>query len=135
MYFGFSLYLAAVRAFPVFYVRDVGAAVGFYAQLGFEEAFRFPAEGEAGYFSLRLGDSQIGIVDAAWPLDQLGVEMGPAPRGELFVYVDDVDAVTEELRASGCAVLKEPADMPWGERIGYVADPEGNPVAIANRPA
>jgi lactoylglutathione lyase len=28
-------------------------------------------------------------------------------------------------------VLKEPADMPWGERVGFVADPEGNVVSLA----
>jgi hypothetical protein len=28
-------------------------------------------------------------------------------------------------------VLKPPADMPWGERVGFVADPEGNVVSLA----
>jgi hypothetical protein len=28
-------------------------------------------------------------------------------------------------------VLPEPADMTWGERVAYVADPDGNPVALA----
>jgi lactoylglutathione lyase len=28
-------------------------------------------------------------------------------------------------------VLREPADMPWGERVAYLADPEGNVVALA----
>jgi len=27
-------------------------------------------------------------------------------------------------------VLREPEDMPWGERIAAVADPDGNPVAL-----
>jgi lactoylglutathione lyase len=27
--------------------------------------------------------------------------------------------------------LQEPADMPWGERIAYVSDPDDNPVALA----
>ena len=31
--------------------------------------------------------------------------------------------------ASG--ILQEPATMPWGERQAYLADPEGNPVALA----
>jgi lactoylglutathione lyase len=30
-------------------------------------------------------------------------------------------------------VLRDPADMPWGERIATVADPDGNPVALANQ--
>ena len=32
-------------------------------------------------------------------------------------------------------MLRDPADMPWGERIATVADPDGNPVALANEPA
>jgi lactoylglutathione lyase len=28
-------------------------------------------------------------------------------------------------------VLRTPTDMPWGERVAYVSDPEGNPVALA----
>lgn len=27
-------------------------------------------------------------------------------------------------------LLREAEDMPWGERIATVADPEGNPVAL-----
>ena len=34
------------------------------------------------------------------------------------------------LRQAGVVVLRDPADMPWGERLGYVADPDGNPVAL-----
>jgi hypothetical protein len=35
--------------FPVVYARDVAAAVAFCARLGFEEVYRFPPEGEAGF--------------------------------------------------------------------------------------
>jgi lactoylglutathione lyase len=45
--------------------------------------------------------------------------------------VDEVDRLVEELRAGGVNVLREPADMPWGERVAYVTDPDGNPVALA----
>jgi lactoylglutathione lyase len=31
----------------------------------------------------------------------------------------------------GGSVLREAADMPWGERVGFVADPEGNVVSLA----
>lgn len=30
-------------------------------------------------------------------------------------------------------MLRDPADMPWGERIATVADPGGNPVALASQ--
>jgi lactoylglutathione lyase len=50
----------------------------------------------------------------------------------MFVYVDDVDRLLPDLRAEGVTVLRDPADMPWGERIASIADPDGNPVALAN---
>ena len=35
----------------------------------------------------------------------------------------------------GATVLREPADMSWGERVAYVTDPEGNLVSLANAPS
>jgi len=120
----------AGRAFPVVYARDVSRTAGFYERLGFERHFQQPAEGEPGYVGLRRGTHELAVVDAAWPQDHYGIETGDGVRFELFVYVADVDAIVEELRAEA-PVLGEPADMPWGERVAYVADPDGNPVALA----
>jgi lactoylglutathione lyase len=60
-----------------------------------------------------------------------GVEPGPGPRHELFVYVEDLDGTVSALRDAGVSVVREPVDMPWGERVGFVTDPEGNPVSLA----
>ena len=60
----------------------------------------------------------------------------PAPSTDVDVFVIDTTggsaalALTTELRAAGVPVLLEPADQPWGERLAYVEDPEGNPVMI-----
>jgi len=116
------------RAFAVIYSHSVPEALRFYTNLGFEETYRLPPDGEPGYVSLRRDTSELGIVDAGWPRDQLGVNMGAEPRFEIFVYVDDVDRAAVQLRE---AVIKDPQDMPWGERIAYVRDPDGNPVALA----
>ena len=31
--------------------------------------------------------------------------------------------------------MREPVDMPWGERVAFVADPEGNLVSLASAAA
>lgn len=121
----------AERAFPVIYASDVGASATFYERLGFERAFQMPEEGEPGYVSLTRGGYDVAVVSRQWPRDMLGVEAGDGPRSELFVYVDDVDATLDELRRAGVAALREPENMPWGERVAYAADPDGNPVALA----
>ena len=116
----------------MFYARDVEATARFYRDLvGFTELFRLPEEGPAGYVGLILGDSRLGLVDAQWPMDTIGIAVGSGPRAELFVYVDDVDATAARAPEVGGRLLRPPGDMPWGERVAYVEDPEGNPVALA----
>jgi lactoylglutathione lyase len=123
------------RAFPIVYVRDVKRSAAFYAdRLGFHEIFRMPPGDEAGYIGLELEDSRLGIVDEAWPADRIGVRRGDGPRFELWVYVDDVESTIAQLRDGDVPVLAEPEDMPWGERMAYVGDPDGNPVALASPP-
>jgi lactoylglutathione lyase len=119
------------KAFPVLYVGNVRRAVEFYTLLGYVPTYQFPLEGEPHYVGLERGESSLGLSDANWPEAQLGITVGTAPRFELFVYVDDVDAEVERFRAAGHPVLQEPASMPWGERQAYLSDPEGNPVALA----
>src|SRR3954449_7829418 len=113
-----------LRAFPVLYARDVEAVAGFYARLGFEETFRLPApDGTPGFVALRRDDAELGVTTEDSPRLLAGVEPGPGPRHELFVYVADVDAIARDVETHGGSVLKPPADMPWGERVGFVADP------------
>jgi lactoylglutathione lyase len=121
-----------MRAFPVLYAKDVERVARFYVRLGFEEQFRMPDEtGAAGFIGLRRDAAELGVTVEASPRMLAGVEPGPGPRHELFVYVGDVDATFEELRSAGAVTLRAPADMPWGERIAFVQDPEGNVVTLA----
>jgi len=118
------------RAFPVIYARDVERCAAFYEDLGFERHVRLPPDGEAGYIGLRRGASELAVTTVESPRQLVGIEPGTEPRFEMFVYVDDVDATIDRLRDT-VRVLREPADTPWGERLAWVADPEGNPVAVA----
>jgi lactoylglutathione lyase len=124
----------ARRSFPVVYASSPDTTARFYEQFGFERHVQLPPEGEAGYIGLRRDGAELSVVDRAWPVDQFGGAAGATGSGmrfEIFLYVDDVDAATTEAEAAGTVVLRQPADMPWGERVAYVADPDGNPVALA----
>ncbi|MEU4561054.1 VOC family protein [Actinoplanes sp. NPDC023936] len=116
-------------AHPIVYVQDVTASLGFYRDLlGFTETYRF---GE--FVSLQLGTSAISVVQVTDGQDgSHGLPIRPRAghQFELCVYTDDVDAAIGELRNKGVPVLVEPADQPWGERMAYVADPDGHPVMI-----
>jgi lactoylglutathione lyase len=95
--------------------------------------FRLPPQGDAGYVGLHRGSHELAVTTVDSPQQLIGVQVGSGPpRFELFVYVDDVDDALGRLREDGdVRVLKEPQDMFWGERVGWVADPDGNPVALA----
>jgi lactoylglutathione lyase len=122
----------ALRAFPVLYAKDVERVAAFYARLGFEEHTRMPSpDGSAGFIGLRRDGAELAVTTEDSPRMLAGVEPGPGPRHEMFVYVDDVDAALGDLQRAGASVLREPAEMPWGERVGFVTDPEGNVVTLA----
>ena len=114
------------------YASDVGQTAPFWERLGFARFFQLPAGDEPGYVGLRRGRSELAVVTADWPQQQYGLAMGNGPRFEMYVYVNDVDRMVAQLGSEGVTVLKDPADMPWGERIATIADPDGNPVALSN---
>ena len=118
--------------FPILYAADVERSVEFYCEaFGFEQTFRWPEHGPLDYAFLRLGEHAIGIGrESVWP--EIGRAPGPeAPaRFELCIYTDDVDMASERLRGLGATELHAPEDMPWGERVAYFADPDGNPLHV-----
>jgi lactoylglutathione lyase len=114
--------------------EDLDRSVGFYRdQLGGVETYRFPENGDRPVFVvLRLGESDIGLgaITGEPPLHKMPLRPAQGHRIELCVYVDDVDAMVERLRPSGVPIVLEPADQPWGERVAYVTDPDGNLVML-----
>ena len=119
------------RAFPVIFAQHVSTTAAFYEQMGFQRHFQLPPDGEPGYVGLRRDTSEIAVVAAQWPQEQYGATVASGVRFEMFIYVPDVDSTVDQLRQDGITILREPTDMPWGERVAYVADPDGNPVALA----
>lgn len=113
------------------YSTDVERSARFWELLGFERHYQLPPDGEPGYVGLRSPSSaELAVTSAQWAVDQYGLQMGAGPRFEMYLYVPDLDNCIDRLRGLGVKVLREPEDMPWGERIATVADPDGNPVAI-----
>lgn len=122
----------ATSLFPMLSVVDLERSVAFYGDLlGGEETYRFPASGAPVFVVLKLGDSQIGLGLISEPALH-GQPLRPASghRIELCVYVESVEHAVEALRTAGASVILEPVDQPWGERVAYVADPDGNLVML-----
>ncbi len=110
---------------PVIVTADQDVLLGFYTKLfGAEEIFRVPEEGPAFYLGLRIGDTDLGLVAKANP------GTGAAARILLSIGVDDVDETLGRVAALGGSVRGGPNDMPWGQRVAHIQDPDGNPVNL-----
>jgi catechol 2,3-dioxygenase-like lactoylglutathione lyase family enzyme len=61
----------------------------------------------------------------------------PHPNGffDVYVYVDDVDALHDELRGRGAAILNSPVETEYGLREIRVRDPDGYVLAFGKLPA
>lgn len=121
-------------AMPNLYTADVERAVAFYRDLlDGTPTFRYPAEGAAEHVELRLGDVTIALTSH----DAVQREGLPAPTAghamELVVECDSADDVAAALRAAGTPVLVEPYSHFSGHRRAYVADPDGNWIALVSR--
>ncbi|WEH39219.1 VOC family protein [Streptomyces sp. AM 2-1-1] len=110
---------------PVILTANQDGLLGFYTHVfGAEEVFREPAEGPAFYLGLRIGDTVLGLVA------RTDTGTGAAPRILLDITVDDVEATLGRVTALGGTVRGGPTDMPWGQRVAHILDPDGNPVNL-----
>ncbi|MBG0564634.1 VOC family protein [Actinoplanes aureus] len=115
----------------ILYVEDLDASLVFYRDLlGFAQTYQFPPDGTAVFVGLEHGISLAAVNDGELGSHGQPIRMRVGRPFELCVYTDDVDKALSTLRARQVPVLAEPADQPWGERMAYVADPDGNPVMI-----
>ncbi|MFC9469036.1 VOC family protein [Streptomyces coelicoflavus] len=112
---------------PVILTTDLDVLLGFYSELfGAEEIFRVPAKGPAFYLGLCIGDTDLGLVAKEDP------GTGTAPRILLSIGVDDVDETLGRVETLGGSVRSGPNDMPWGQRVAHISDPDGNPINLTH---
>jgi predicted enzyme related to lactoylglutathione lyase len=110
---------------PVIVTADLDRLLGFYTELlGAVENFRFPEDGEVFYVGLALGNSELGLSTDA------GVEPGSPGRMLLSIEVSDVDELMGRVDPLGGHVQGPSNDMPWGQRVAHIADPDGNVVNL-----
>jgi predicted enzyme related to lactoylglutathione lyase len=106
---------------PIISTPDLARLRAFYQKvLGATQAVRVPEEGPEFFVELRVGDTTLGIVQRD------DTETGAPVRIILSADVDDVDALLPVVEAAGGTVPGVPNDMPWGQRVAHVLDPDGN---------
>ena len=110
---------------PILVTADLDRLLAFYAGLfGAQENFRYPEDGPVFYVGLALGDSELGLAANA------DVQPGSPGRVLLSIDVPDVDALLGKVEGLGGHVQGSSNDMPWGQRVAHIADPDGNVVNL-----
>ena len=115
---------------PMIVTHDLERLARFYTDLtGATQTTRVPDEGPTFYLGLQVGDSELGIVSDG------AVESAPAGRVLLSIEVPDVDAALARVGSLGGEAPAPANDMPWGQRVAHVKDPDGNAVNLTTTSA
>ena len=109
---------------PIIVTPNLESVQAFYEQVfGATEVSRYPEQGTVFYKTLKIGDGELGLVAES-------ADLSVPPRIALSIGVPDVDAVLPVVEAAGGRVRGSSNDMPWGQRVAHVFDPDGNPVNL-----
>lgn len=112
--------------YTILYVDNVGATMAFYEKaFGFERAMLH----EAGDY----GELKTGSTKLAFSSLKLMQENGKSPgkaslQDPVFELAFETVNVARGLRKAinaGAILVQDAADMPWGQTISYVTDPNG----------
>ena len=112
-----------MHAIPVLHVADSEAAKDFYCgSLGFEPRSCYrPHEDRLDPCYLTL------YRDGAW-VHLSSFRDDSVPGAAVYLLVESVDDIYEELRGKGVDTAMEPTDQSWGNREMYIRDPDGNSI-------
>ena len=117
--------MGPVTAITLF-VEDLARARAFYER-AFESA---PVFEDTNSIVFDVGGTLVNLLisgAAGELIDPLPVGCpGSAPRSQLTITVDDVDAAARGLAERGVTLLNGPVDRPWGVRTVAFADPAGH---------
>jgi PhnB protein len=116
---------------PMLTVADGAKAIDFY-----ESAFGFTRgdvmtddTGRVTHGDVVWNDARVMFA----PADPLSPAPSSAPAVSgvnppvlLYVYCEDVDALFARATSRGAAALSPPTDMPWGDRMCSLKDPDGH---------
>ena len=110
---------------PIIVTNDLDRLLAFYTELlGARELMRFPDDGPVFYVGLAIGDSELGLSSDA------AVSPGDPGRMLLSIDVADVDALLPRVEGLGGEATSGANDMPWGQRVAHIKDPDGNVVNL-----
>jgi lactoylglutathione lyase len=121
---------AARLGWLVLYVDDLERSSAFY-----EGVFNLErAVDWEGYREYETGPTRFGLLDREQARAHVPAASGGSRASQVSftVELDQVDQTYLTAVASGAVGVAEPSDKPWGQRIGYVADPDDHLLEIGS---
>ncbi|MEU6262784.1 VOC family protein [Saccharopolyspora shandongensis] len=113
---------------PIINTPDLDRLLNFYTTLfGAVEKVRIPDGDPTFFIGLQVGDAELGLV-----IDR-DAKAGTTGRVLLSFDVENVDALLDQVEELGGRVQGPPNDMPWGQRVAHVFDPDGNAVNLTQQ--
>ncbi|MBE7510191.1 MAG: Glyoxalase-like domain protein [Bacteroidetes bacterium ADurb.Bin141] len=120
----------------ILYVRDQQASTEFYSKiLRLQPSLNVPGMTEFilnEYCKLGLmpenGIAKILSVNTPHPAEGNGV-----PRCELYLNVENTEKEFNHSLQHGAKMISAPADRDWGDKVCYLADPDGHIIAFAEK--
>ena len=105
--------------------KDADRAQRFYSQLfGWEKMSEFDMGAMGMYVIFGRNGTQMGGMFNKSP------EMTFPSNWLYYIKVDDVDKAVERVKANGGRVINGPMDVPGGDRIAQITDPQGGTSAV-----
>ena len=108
-------------------------AIEFYKQaFGAIEEARLPGpDGRLMHASVKIGDSQVMLVDEMPEWGALGPKSLKGSPVTIHLIVDDVDSFVARAVKAGAKVTMPVEDQFWGDRYGKLEDPFGHHWSVA----
>lgn len=123
-------------AYTILYVKDVAVSLDFYRK-AFDLELKFITP-EKDYGELLSGATTLAFVshelaNSNLPQGYLPSQKGQKPFGrELGFTSTDVDATYAQALTNGATQLEPVVTKPWGQKVGYVQDPDGFLIEICS---
>ena len=122
--------------YTILYVENVEATLAFYVKdFGFTQKFITP---EKDYGELETGGTTLAFASYtvaeynSIALEKRKPEALPSPFEITFV-ADDIESAWKQAVEAGAEIVKEPAQKPWGQTVGYLRDINGFLVEVCTK--
>lgn len=122
--------------YTILYVKNVEETLAFYVKaFGLTQKLLTP---EKDYGELETGGTTLAFATYS-VAEYNGVTINKsdasthAPAFEITFVTDDIESTWKKAVDAGAMIVKEPAQKPWGQMVGYVRDPNGFLVELCTK--